>query len=227
MKKRFFKGIIAAVAALSMTVNVMAAGSIVGAIDKPKVSSSEGQAVLSEVTDDMYSGALQRVVRNLNGARRNATVAEAFGDDLVTVNLYDANGLKTKNIDLSQYKFLSSVMDLKINGATPTAEHPVKVTFVVNNMTDYIIVDVLHYCEEHGWEILEGVKISGNQLEVYFHSNPSAVALIYRDKDGVTIDTDVKAPQTGERSALPLGMSVVMLFGLGVFAMKKSRKAAC
>lgn len=226
MKKKIFKGIIAAVAALSMAVNVMAAGSIVGAIDKPKVSSSEGQAVLSEVTDDMYDAALRGTVRRLNGASRNATVAEAFGDELVAMNLYDANGLKMKNVDLSQYKFLSSVMDLKINGATPTAEHPVKVTFVVNNMTDYIIVDVLHYCEEHGWEILEGVKISGNQLEVYFHSNPSAVALIYRNMDGVTIDTDAKAPQTGERSGLPLGMGVVALFGLGVFAMRKSRRTA-
>lgn len=226
MVKRFLKGIVAAVAALSMTVSVMAAGSIVGAIDKPKVSSSEGTAVLSEVTEGMYDAALYRMVRSLNGAPRTATVAEAFGDDLVAVNLYNADGLKTRNIDLSQYKFLSSVMDLKIEGATPTEKNPVKVTFVVNNMTDYIIVDVLHYCEEHGWEILEGVKISNNQLEVYFHSNPSAVAIIYRDKEGVTVDTDAKAPQTGERSALPYGMGIVVLCGLGVFAVKKSRKAA-
>ena len=46
MKKKFLKKIVAVVAALSMTTTVMAAGSIVGAIDMPKVSASQGKVTM-------------------------------------------------------------------------------------------------------------------------------------------------------------------------------------
>ena len=85
MKKGLFKGIIAAVAALSMTVNVMAAGSIVGAIDMPKVSSSAGSVTLSKVEANTYEPELQAVVDKLNAAPRNTTVADAFRLD-ITLN---------------------------------------------------------------------------------------------------------------------------------------------
>lgn len=37
---------------------------------------------------------------------------------------------------------------------------PVRVTFVANNMTDNIQVDILYYCPEHGWEVLQGGSFS-------------------------------------------------------------------
>lgn len=223
MKKRLFVGVAAAVLSLSMTLNVMAAGSIVGAIDMPKVSSSSGSVTLSNVTENMYDSELQRVVDQLNDAPRNTTVAEAFGIDLNDIDLYDAEGLQIEHVDMSQYKFLSPVMNLQITDAEPTQENPVRVTFVANNMTDNIIVDVLHYCEEHGWEVLEGEKLSANEVAADFHS-ASPVALIYKEKASGTVVTDAKSPQTGEKNALPLAVGCGLFLGVGVFAVKKSRK---
>lgn len=223
MKKRLFAGIVAAVLSLSMTVNVMAARSIVGAIDMPKVSSSRGTATLSSVTEGMYDSELQRIVDQLNSAKRNATVADAFGIDLKDIDLYNGDGLKNERIDMTQYKFLSAVMDIQITDAEPSEENPVKVTFVANNMTENIEVDVLHYCEIHGWEVLEGEKLSANEVAAEFHS-ASPVALIYKEKDLGTVATDVKSPQTGEHTEWPLAVGCVFLLGVGVLAVKKSRK---
>lgn len=226
MQKRLFKGVVAAVAALAMTVNVMAAGSIVGAIDMPKVSSSEGKATLSKVTENMYEEELQQVVDKLNNAHKDSTVADAFGSDLSQIDLYDANGLKLENIDMKQYKFLSPIMDLQITDVEPTEENPVKVTFVANNMTDNIVVDVLHYCEDHKWEVLQGEKLSSNEVAADFHS-ASPVALIYKEKAPAVVDTDAKAPQTGENNPWVSVVTVFALLGIGVFAVRKSRKTAC
>ena len=222
MKKKIFKIIAAATAVLSMSATAMAAGSIVGAIDMPKISASQGRVSLTKTAPDMYEAQLQETVDRLNAASGDTTVAEAFGEALPGINVYTADGLHIENEDMSQYKFLSPVMELQITDAVPTAEDPVTVTFVANNMTDYIEVDVLHYCEEHGWEILKGEKVSANQIAADFHS-ASPVALIYRQKAAATTATDVKAPQTGDRPVLPLAAGVLLLTGLGLFAVKKSR----
>ena len=223
MKKKFLKGIVATLVAMSMTVNVMAAGSIVGAIDMPKVSASAGNVTLNKVEAATYPAELQAVVDKLNAAPANSTVADAFGTDLSQIDLYNADGLKTEKVDMSQYKFLSPIMDLQLTDVEPSQENPVTVTFVANNMTENIEVDVLHYCEEHQWEVLEGEKISSNQVAADFHS-ASPVALIYKEKAAATVDTDVKAPQTGEPNTWPMEIVGAMLLGVGVFAVKKSRK---
>jgi len=105
MKKKFLKKIVAVVAALSMTTTVMAAGSIVGAIDMPKVSASQGKVTLQKVTAGMYEPEVQAVVDKLNAAKAGATVKEAFGGELPNViNLYNADGLQMEAIDMSAYK---------------------------------------------------------------------------------------------------------------------------
>lgn len=147
------------------------------------------------------------------------------GDKLPSsVNLYDKNGVLKKNIDLGVYKFLSPVMDLTFDGVTPSADNPVRVTFVANNMTDNIQVDILYYCPEHGWEVLQGEKVSDNQVAAYFHAGSSVVALIYRDKTALT-GTNQTSPQTGARSALPITSLAIFFAGFGIFALYKSKKA--
>lgn len=231
MKNRLFTGFVAVAAALSMTLNVMAAGSIVGAIDTPQVSVGEGSVTLEKVESDTYEEKLQEVVEKVNAAPQDATVKDAFGEKLPqTIDLYDKEGLEKKNIDLSEYRFLSPVMDLQLSGVTPTAANPVKVTFVANNMTDNLIVDVLHYCGEHGWEVLEGEKLSANQVAAYFHS-ASPVALIYKEKPvsgGAGSDSGAApvSPQTGEASTAVLAGAVVLFAAAGVYALSKSKKAA-
>ncbi len=42
-----------------------------------------------------------------------------------------------------------------MTGVQASAGNLVKVTFVANNMTDGMIVDILYYCAEHGWEVVK------------------------------------------------------------------------
>lgn len=127
-------------------------------------------------------------------------------------------------IDLGLYKFLSPVMDVTFDSVTPTADDPVRVTFVANNMTDNIQVDILYYCPEHGWEVLQGEKISDNQVAAYFHAGSSVMALIYREK-GATVGTSQVSPQTGARSTWPIVVSAIFFVSFGIFALYKSKKA--
>ena len=225
MKKKFFSVIVAIIAMLALSLNVFAANSIVGSIDMPQASSDKGSVTLGKVHSGKYSRDLQNVIDRLNNAARNSSVKNAFGDKLPSsVNLYDKNGVLKKNIDLGVYKFLSPVMDLTFDGVTPSADNPVRVTFVANNMTDNIQVDILYYCPEHGWEVLQGEKVSDNQVAAYFHAGSSVVALIYRDKTALT-GTNQTSPQTGARSALPITSLAIFFAGFGIFALYKSKKA--
>ena len=85
-------------------------------------------------------------------------------------------------------------MDLKLE-KEPTEENPIEVTFTVNNMTDNIQVDVLHFCEEHNWELLEGEKVGDNQVKASFHS-ASPIALIYKElpEEETEVATEEVAP---------------------------------
>lgn len=225
MKKKFFSVIAAIIAILALSLNVFAADSIVGSIDMPQASSDKGSVTLGKVPAGKYSRQVQDVIDRLNNATRNSNVKNAFGDKLPSsVNLHDKNGVLKKNIDLGVYKFLSPVMDLTFDGATPSADNPVRVTFVANNMTDNIQVDILYYCPEHGWEVLQGEKVSDNQVAAYFHAGSSVVALIYRDKTALT-GTSQTSPQTGARSTLPITAFAIFFAGFGIFALYKSKKA--
>ena len=225
MKKKFFSVMTAIIAVLALSLNVFAAGSIVGSIDMPKASADRGSVRLSPVTPGMYDDALQSIVDRLNNAGRNTTVKDAFGDKLPSpVNLYGKNGITNKNIDLGLYKFLSPVMDLQFDGVTPTEDNPVRVTFVANNMTDNIQVDVLYYCPIHGWEVLQGERVSDNEVAAYFHAGSSVVALIYRDKGSAVGTSATVSPQTGARATWPLAGCAAFFIGFGIFAIYKSKK---
>lgn len=236
MRKKIFTAIAAATMSIMLAVGVWAAPSIIGGIDMPQVSSSEGTVALTSVSPGTYPESLQRTVEQLNAASPDATVKDAFGDALPVVNLYNADGVLQENMDLSLFKFLSPVMDLKIEGATPTEENPVKVTFVANNLTDNLEVFVLHYCDKHGWELLTTEKISSNQVAANFHS-ASPVALVYKEKkasDATPTPTTTpspsggqsgkKSPQTGERSAVPMVILMLGCVCVGGVVLKRTKK---
>lgn len=191
----------------------------------PNASSDRGKVTLSAVDLSKYSEELQQIIDRLNNARRGTTVKDAFGDALPSpIDLYGQNSIIKRGIDLGLYKFLSPVMDITFDSVTPTADDPVRVTFVANNMTDNIQVDILYYCPEHGWEVLQGEKISDNQVAAYFHAGSSVMALIYREK-GATIGTSQVSPQTGARSTWPIAVSAIFFVSFGIFALYKSKKA--
>ena len=86
-------------------------------------------------------------------------------ENIPQVDFYEAAELTQENMDLSEFKFLSPVMNLIIEGE-PSEENIVEVTFTVNNLTDKIEPFMLHRCEEHGWEILKAEKVGDNQIKV-------------------------------------------------------------
>lgn len=164
-----------------------------------EVSTETVGVTLSAVKEDTYEEELQTQVDALNNAPAESTVKDAFltvfeETELPQVDLYNAGELSQEDMDLSEFKFLSPVMELSLE-TEPTTEEPVDVTFTANNMTDQIEVFILHYCEEHNWEMLETEKISDNQVTAGFHS-ASPVALIYRElpEEEAETDTDVTAP---------------------------------
>lgn len=89
-------------------------------------------------------------------------------------------------------------------------------------MTENMEVDVLHLCADHEWEVLDGEKISSNQVAADFHS-ASPVALIYKMKSS-ELGTDAISPQTGEREMWPVALATVVFMGTGIFAVVKRRK---
>lgn len=211
--------VLVAASAASMSVGVMAAGSITNAVDTNKVTAEQSTgstagkvgdlnaevetvgATLTKNVEGLYEEEIQKAVDALNKADKNTTVKDAFfsiygEEEMPEISLIKIDGTVKENVNLSEYKFISPMMDLKFEeGVEATEKNPVDVTFTANNMTDEIQVDVLHYCEEHNWEILEGEKVSENQIKASFHS-ASPIALIYRElpEEETEVDTDVVAP---------------------------------
>lgn len=220
--KKLATGVLVAVSAAAMSVSVMAAGSITGSVDTNNVTAQtapqntettvknesvgdievELETVGASLTKDvknLYDEEIQKVVDALNSADAETTVKDAFvqilgEENLPKITLHKLDGSQEEDIDLDEYKFISPVMDLKLE-KEPTEENPIEVTFTVNNMTDNIQVDVLHFCEEHNWELLEGEKVSDNQVKASFHS-ASPIALIYKElpEEETEVATEEVAP---------------------------------
>ena len=215
--KKIIAAAMAAGMILSVSVNTMASGSITDSVDTNNVTATapttqeevvgnmdtvETQTVgvtVSRITEDMYEEEVQEQVNALNDATAESTVRDAFltvftEEELPVIDLYNKDGILQEKMDLSEFKFLSSVMDLSLE-TEPTEENPVEVTFTANNLTDNTEVFVLHLCEEHNWEMLETEITDGNQVTASFHS-ASPIALIYREKpaEESEADTDKIAP---------------------------------
>ena len=216
--KKVVAGMLAVTSAAVMSVSVMAAGSITDAVDTNNVTAETNTqntepetvgglkvevetvgATLSKDVANLYEEEIQKVVDALQAADADTTVKDAFltifsEEEMPEIHFIKVDGTVDKEIDLSEYKFISPVMDLKLE-KEPTEEEPVEVTFTANNMTDNIQVDVLHYCEEHNWEVLEGEKVSENQVKASFHS-ASPIALIYRElpEEETEVATEEVAP---------------------------------
>lgn len=218
--KKVVAGMLAVTSAAAMSVSVMAAGSVTDAVDTNNVTAetttqnteSEKETVgglemevetvgatLSKDVANLYEEEIQKVVDALQAADADTTVKDAFlaifgEEEMPVISFVKMDGTVAEDIDLSEYKFISPVMDLKLE-KEPTEEEPVEVTFTANNMTDNIQVDVLHYCEEHNWEVLEGEKVSENQVKASFHS-ASPIALIYKElpEEETEVATEEVAP---------------------------------
>lgn len=227
MRKKLLAAVLSLTLMVGMAVQTMAAPSIVGAIDTPHVSADQGTVTLKEVAADTYPAEVQKVVDQLNAAKAGMTVKDAFGSLLAAdtkVALFDGATVTNESMDLSTMKFLSPVMDLTIDGVTPTEENPVTVTFTANNMTANTEVYVLHLCDSHSWELLQTSKVSDNQISAKFHS-ASPVALVYVDK-GTGSSAEGTSPKTGESNAVTTASVIAVIFmAAGVFAVVRGRRA--
>ena len=168
--------------------------------DKTEIATEDVDVKLEEVEADTFETDIQKEVDILNQSDADTIVESAFEtvfgvENIPQVDFYEAAELTQENMDLSEFKFLSPVMNLIIEGE-PSEENIVEVTFTVNNLTDKIEPFMLHRCEEHGWEILKAEKVGDNQIKVGFHSAGGPVAVIYRElpEDVGETETDVVAP---------------------------------
>lgn len=178
---------------------VMAKTSITATLDTNNVQASAGSVTISKEVDTAnLAEEGKKGVQALQSVTAGASLSEAFrsaGLDLAAIAVQSGKTADGKEIKTEDLKVLSPVVDLIIDGAEPTKENPVDVTFTVNNATDDISVYVLHFCEEHKWELLETTKDAkaANQVQAAFHS-ASPVALVYVDKADAANGT--KAPAT-------------------------------
>ncbi|MBQ4260156.1 MAG: hypothetical protein IJB84_07865 [Lachnospiraceae bacterium] len=216
MKKSIVTTLITTVLVLAMTITTYAAGSIVGSMDMPNAS-VEGTGVsifLVDATTVTYPTEIQDTVNAINAATPEQSLHDVL-DAIVPeeIEQFDNNQMISAGVNLAGWKFLSPVMDLQITGTTPSFDNPVRVTFVANNVTKQINVDVLHYCSEHGWEIITGEKVSDNQIAAYFHS-ASPVVLLYREAKKPSYNGGWNSPvfyptATPVATALPTAAPVV------------------
>lgn len=210
--KSVLKLVMTSAAILSLSVNVLAAGSITNAVDNNNVSAEtttkevvggkteitvqEVGVTLEAVTSDTFPADIQKEVDALNQADADTTLLAAFEsifskDEMPQVDLYDVDGLAQENMNLEDFKFLSPVMNLILD-EEPTEENPVDVTFTVNNLTDKVEPFILHRCDKHGWELLKTEKVSENQIKAAFHSAGGPVAVVYRQLQEEATETDAE-----------------------------------
>ena len=201
--KKLFAAILSVGMIISGTTAAMAAPSMMNALDTNQVSASEGTVTVEEKSvEDItaeYGEDAGKVAEAIQSATVDSTLQEVFENALGAENIADLeiklfqDGVEGEAVDLSSMKVLSPLVDLKLDGAEPTEENPVDVTFTANNMTDDIDVYVLHLCDAHDWEILSTDKTADNQVVATFHSF-SPVALVYAE--AADAEADVEAPAT-------------------------------
>lgn len=239
MRKKIFKVLAVVALMMSMSMTVLADGSIVGAVDMEQASATDknGNPVriiikssLPEYTKGEEQNVVNAIVDKSDGDTTVKSAFEMAGADWTQIDRYDKSQVVEEHVDLGAYKFLTSVYDISFEGITPTADNPIKVKFVVTNMTDNMVVDVLHYCSTvdadtgkvHGWEILTGTKLSSTELEAEFHS-ASPIALIYKLKPTNT-GSEITSPKTADVSVVPMMAASVSMAVAGVAALKKSKE---
>lgn len=228
--KKLMTLILSCVMVLLVGMQAFAAPSIVGSIDPGQISSDQGTVTWGPVNPANYPQDIVDLVNQVNQSGPNVTVKDSFGTlvDLSQIKLFDENSVFLQNAgDLpGKMYYLSPMLELVFDDVTPSADNPVKVKFTVNNLTDGMDVYALYYCPEHGWELIKAEVTDDNQVTVAFHNGTSIVALVYID-NGVVVDPNGTSPKTGENN-----MSAVQLFAaaafavLGIFAYRKSRRAA-
>lgn len=198
--KKILSVVLAGAMVIGMSSFAMAAPSITAALDTNNVKVSEGEvSILNEIDVTNLPEEGQKGVEAIQKAEKGATLLDVFeeaGLNLSTLTIQSITDGDGKEINAEDIKILSPIVDLKISGATPTKENPLYVTFTVNNATDNVVIYVLHFCEEHGWELLETEKEENadNQVKAPFHS-ASPVALVYTEKAADAADA-AKSPAT-------------------------------
>ena len=125
---------------------------------------------LTKDVENLYEEVIQNAVKILNEAKADTTVADAFKEifadkaeeEMLKIKLHKLDGtVEEEAVDLSAYKFISGHgSETGAGGRSGDFRRRIRwrLPLLPNNMTDNIQVDVLHYCEEHEWEVLEGER---------------------------------------------------------------------
>lgn len=183
--KKILAAVLSASMIFGMTSMVMAKPSISTTLDTNNVSSSQGTVSVSKDIDtSSLSEEAKKGVEAIQSVKPGVTLVQAMKDAGLEITVLKVkSGTDEKEIKLEDLNVLTTAAYLKIEGAEPSEENPVEVSFTVNNITDDINVYVLYACEEHGWELLETkTGDAKNQVTAEFHSADGPVALVYTNK---------------------------------------------
>lgn len=180
------------------------------------VSSDRGTAVLSDTFEDPLDQA--------EADRINGMLSQPLSEvlQLKALSIYGLDTRYIENQDISAFKFLTKVHNLKLDAdPAPANDNPVKVRFVCNNITPDIEVFVLHKCSEHAWELLK-TEGEDNMISAAFHS-ASPVALVYRNKrEAVSAGV---SPKTGENNWEIIAVTAAIgCLLIGIYAIRKSKR---
>lgn len=198
MKKRMV--VLCGCIAAMMSVQVTAAPSVTGSVDNNQVyveeqtteegAEEEKQNIewVPEITVENYTEEVLDLIEKVKSATAEDTVLSTIGEtfDLTGMLVFDEEGklMDEEEMEairelLDDTRFLSELMELRLDKFNPTEENPVKVTFTLNNMTEDMEVYSLYLCKEHEWEMIRSKKTDENQVVIPFHSGTSLCALVY------------------------------------------------
>lgn len=229
--KKTVSMVLAVVLALTLSLQALAAPSIVGPVDYDKVFSDQGSVTWKDAIRDHYSKDILDIMDYINSLTENLSVEDVMGKfiDVSKIKVFDEKSVFVSDghKDLKYMHFLSEMKELTFYDVEPSEENPVKVTFTANNMTDTMEVYVLYYCPEHGWELLKTERTADNQVTAAFHAGTSLAALVYLDKGAQADNAEGTSPKTGEGNlTMVLALAAVAFAGVGCFALYKRRKTA-
>lgn len=194
MKKTIVTMLISTVLFLTMSITTLAAGSISGAsFDISRIEAENVVVDKKSAENVVYAQEVQAIVDAVydvfeSGEDENKSIGDIMRPlTSQSIDRYWWKDVDERNVDLGKYKVLyNTVFDITLIQGDPSVTPGVIKLQDLQRLTNEIDADVLHYCSEHGWEILNGVEnVAEKSLLVEYHSfSPSII--IYKDKQKST-----------------------------------------
>lgn len=224
--KRFIAGAAALAMALGMTLSVSAA-------EVPSPTPEDGGYVVIDPIDDKGLLGVDSDSKAAIQDVQNGATAETFAN---TIKGTSVPGAADVAKELEGKEWLTKFFDLRIepDGYQGVPDANFNYTFTIKGIGSYSKdeITVVHYSvEKPGWEVLEIVKIEGDNVTVHYNSlSPTAFAVLAKTSEETSTSSvssasssKTSSPKTGVAAGWELYMlAAAALAGCGVsFSRKK------